>query len=410
MIFLIDDKKERQSKDYNWTSNKLKQFENVLKPIYSLKQIDEENLRDEIFKQGSIILLHESFFDNISNNHYLDSIEVRKKLDNYVLGKSGYVVYFSGSKSSRTNSEKIAHIPVSVLYQNLEVFIYKFSEGDINLDYILFGQNPKIEEDLTSKLIQANNDFDSTEIDSNSHNIIFETEGRQNIPVKISNTEKIKLFIGDEYDNQLTDSFFNHIIFSNLSETKYDNIFIPLCFGATLSDYNGLRLATLIRCTKTINQLSNIFIYGFVSADYFYDNEYFNILKTKNIELIEYRRQAFKETLEKEMAQLTIKELPREISKLNLEVPNNYEDNHSIANEFGIYQLAYNAEIKIDDITDFNKEKLNSTYFKWLIAKNGLYEDLPEKDSKENEIFRTEIQNIGLNIVGKIDLSKIPKR
>ena len=41
---------------------------------------------------------------------------------------------------------------------------------------------------------------------------------------------------------------------------------------------------------------------------------------------------------------------------------------------------------------------------------NGLYEDLPEKDYKENEIFRTESQNIGLNIVGKIDLSKIPKK
>lgn len=91
-------------------------------------------------------------------------------------------------------------------------------------------------------------------------------------------------------------------------------------------------------------------------------------------------------------------------------MPDNYEDNHSIANEFGIYQLAYNAGININEITDFDKEKLNSIYFKWLIAKNGLYEDLPEKDYKENEIFRTESQNIGLNIVGKIDLSKIPKK
>ena len=65
--------------------------------------------------------------------------------------------------------------------------------------------------------------------------------------------------------------------------------------------------------------------------------------------------------------------------------------------------------ININEITDFDKEKLNSIYFKWLIAKNGLYEDLPEKNYKENEIFRTEIQNRGLKIVGKIDLSKIPK-
>ena len=41
-----------------------------------------------------------------------------------------------------------------------------------------------------------------------------------------------------------------------LLEEKYDNIFLPLCFGPTLSDYNGLRLATHIRCTDTPNNVS----------------------------------------------------------------------------------------------------------------------------------------------------------
>ena len=410
MIFLIDDKKDRQSEDYDWTLKRLDCFKDHIKPIYSLKQINEENLRNDIFKEGSIVLLHESFFDNVVNRQDNDSIEIRRELDKYILSKNGYVVYFSGSKSSRTNSGRIAHIPVSILYQNLEVFIKKKSEGEINLDYILFGENPKIEEELITKLVQANNDFDANVITANSSNVIFETEGRQNVPVKVLNSNKKKLFIVDGYENQVSDSFLNFIISTNLSETKYDNIFIPLCFGPTLSDYNGLRLATLIRCTNTINQLSNIFIYGFVGVDYFYDNKYFNILKTKNIQLIDYKRQAFKEALEKEIELLTIEELPREISKLTLEVPDNYEDNHSIANEFGIYQLAYNAGININEITDFDKEKLNSIYFKWLIAKNGLYEDLPEKDFKENEIYRTEIQNIELKISGKIDLSKIPKK
>jgi hypothetical protein len=132
-------------------------------------------------------------------------------------------------------------------------------------------------------------------------------------------------------------------------------------------------------------------------------------VKTKNVFLVDYKYSAFQEIKSVE-SELSIEELSKEIQKLNLSVPDNYEDNHSIANEFGIYQLAYNAGINIDEITDFDKEKLNSIYFKWLIAKNGLYEELPEKDKEENKIFRTEVQNINLTVVGKIDLSKIPKR
>jgi len=125
MIFLIDDKKDRQSKDYDWTLRRLDCFKDHIKPIYSLKQINEENLRNDIFKEGSIVLLHESFFDNVVNRQDNDSLKIRSELDKYILSKNGYVVYFSGSKSSRTNSGRIAHIPVSILYQNLEVFIKK---------------------------------------------------------------------------------------------------------------------------------------------------------------------------------------------------------------------------------------------------------------------------------------------
>ena len=211
MIFLIDDKKDRQSEDYDWTLKRLDCFKDHIKPIYSLKQINEENLRNDIFKEGSIVLLHESFFDNVVNRQDNDSIEIRRELDKYILSKNGYVVYFSGSKSSRTNSGRIAHIPVSILYQNLEVFIKKKSEGEINLDYILFGENPKIEEELITKLVQANNDFDANVITANSSNVVFETEGRQNVPVKVLNSNKKKLFIVDGYENQVSDSFLNFI-------------------------------------------------------------------------------------------------------------------------------------------------------------------------------------------------------
>jgi hypothetical protein len=47
MIYLIDDKRDRQAKDYNWNFDKLSKYKNELKPIYSLQQIDNENLSFE---------------------------------------------------------------------------------------------------------------------------------------------------------------------------------------------------------------------------------------------------------------------------------------------------------------------------------------------------------------------------
>ena len=177
-----------------------------------------------------------------------------------------------------------------------------------------------------------------------------------------------------------------------------------------MSDFNGLRLATEIRCTNTKNQCTPIFIFGFVGLEYLLQNEYFNILKTKGVELFDYSKKAFRYAASRKTSSLRPQELPKEIKKLELQPPKNYLDNHSIANEFGIYQLAYNAGIDINEITDFVKDKLDSLYFKWLVAKNGLYEDLPEEVQQENKVFRNEIRLKGPTIVGKIDLTKVPKK
>ncbi len=408
MIYLIDDKKERQEKDYSWTSEKLQKHQGTLVPIYTLKQIEELGIGKEIFNEGNVILLHESFFDSTTNRHQKNSTEIRKNLNEHVSKQNSWVVYFSGSKSSRTNSGKIAHVPVSILYENLEIFLEKLQNGDINLDYILFGSNPEIEKELSNKLEISNDNFDDSLINTNTSNFVFQTEGKQNVPIKLENAVKEQLSTKEDYEIQSSDTFLNELISRFLSETKFDNIFIPLCFGSTLSDFNGLRLASMIRCTKSKNQLGNIFIYGFVGIEYFFDNEYFSILKTKNVELIDYKKASFKTALERESDPLTIEELPKEISKLRLEVPNHYEDNHSIANEFGIYQLAYNAGIDIKEISDFDSEKLNSSYFKWLIAKNGLFEELPTEIQENNNNYRVQLQ--GIKIIDKIDLSQFTKK
>lgn len=390
MIYLIDDKKDRQEKDYNWKSEKLQKHQGILVPIYTLQQIEELDIGKEIFNEGNVILLHESFFDNTTNRHQKNSTEIRKKLNEHVSRQNSWVVYFSGSKSSRTNSGKIAHVPVSILYENLEVFLEKLQNGDINLDYILFGNNPKIENELLSKLEISNDNFDDSLINTNTSNFVFQTEGKQNVPIKLENAIKKQLSTKEDYETQSSDTFLNELISRFLYETKFDNIFIPLCFGATLSDFNGLRLASMIRCTKSKNQLSNIFIYGFVGVEYIFDNEYFNILKTKNVELIDYKKANFEKAVKKDCELLLIGELAREISKLKLEVPDNYDDNHSIANEWSIYRWANTIGATDKDIEQIENKVENQLYFKYLQTIFPI-SNIPKIE--ENELKIKDLQN-----------------
>ena len=61
MIYLIDDKKLRQEKDYSWTSNRFQQFYAFIRPIHTLNELRDKN--KEVFQEGNVILYHESFVD-----------------------------------------------------------------------------------------------------------------------------------------------------------------------------------------------------------------------------------------------------------------------------------------------------------------------------------------------------------
>lgn len=400
MIYLIDDKKPRQEV-YGWNTDKINRHECILKPIYAYEDMKEDSFRRRMFEGDNIILFHESFF--MGQNR--DIIDLRRNMKTALENNINLIiVFFSGSISDRDIKNREVFMPVSSLYQNLDVFLEKYGSDDSRIEYLVYGKNPEIERELKRSFTVANNSLkDMNSIDNSESQVILKS---------ISNNTSIKPF--NETNEILipdssNDNIFHKLISEKLDEKKYQNIYIPLCFGSSFVDFNGLRLATALRCTKSKNQLCNIYIYSHIGVNNLIHNEYFDILKTKNVFLIDYKYSAFQKIKSVE-SELTIEELSKEMQKLNLSVPENHEDNHSIANEFGIYQLAYNAGINIDEITDFDKEKLNSTYFKWLIAKNGLYEELPDKEKEENQIFRTKVQNIGLTVVGKIDLSKIPRR
>lgn len=369
MIYLFDDKKPRQVSDYGWNEERLEKYSDILIPVYTYDEMKESQKRQAIFSTGNIILFHESFFDNTINSHVKDSVEIRTGLSKFAAEKNGWVVFFSGSKSSRTLDERVAHIPVSVLYKNLEDFIEKFNENKIDLRYLLYGgKNPEIEEELLIRLEKVNKQFDESPIITDQKNLLVLTGNRINIPVILKGAIEKTFTFEKKYDKEIADTYLNDKVIEWFSTDEVDNIFIPLCFGSSLSDYNGLQFACHIRCTNTINRLKPIFIYSFVDYSFLLENEYFNLLKTKNIFLIDYTRIAFKDALIKEYEPLKIQELSKEMWKLKLDAPKNYEDSHSIANEWAIYRWALSIEANDDQIEKVTQKINHQLYFKYLQA------------------------------------------
>ena len=155
MIYLIDDKKQRQEL-LGWNQSKFEKYNSILKTVYSYKQIKEEDLNtvDNIYSDDSIILFHESFFDHVDNTHKKDSIEIRNQLINWCLANNIPIIQFSGSNNIRSREGKSVSLPVKILYQNLDLFINSINSND-NLDkslnILLFGENFNIEEILQLK-------------------------------------------------------------------------------------------------------------------------------------------------------------------------------------------------------------------------------------------------------------------
>lgn len=398
MIYLIDDKISRQQKDYKWTNERFNKYTAFIEPIHTLN--DLRNKSKEIFREGNVILYHESFLDKTDIQK--EATERRNKLEIFAKDKSSFLVFFSGSTNTRDLIDNTANLPVSVLYNNLETFINHFRQGVINLEYLLFGENPKIEKDLSDRLKVALLKTNEEEIKEVQNNNLIIRPSKHPINKPLNNYSEKIIF------NTVSDDALSEMVNLWLNEVSYDNIFIPLCFGGTLSDYNGLKLACHIRCSPTINQTTPIYIYSFVGIEYLIYNEFFNILNTKNVKLIPFSKNSIYESSQNKLEKLMIDELPHELNKIKIEIPKNYFDNHAIANEWGIYQMARNGGLKIEEIEGFNSSKLTSLYFKWLIAKNELFKKLPADQTKKLREYTIKIS--GPNIIGKIDIDKIPKR
>lgn len=256
MIYIIDDNKQRQINS-GWSESKLNRYKEIVYPIYRLIDLRQE-IKSNIFRTNdNVLIFHESFYDNPLNNTEKDVNDIRSELNNYDYEKNNmFFVSFSGSNRERKLGKKnrTATVPVSVVYQNLELFITKSKEeNDYNLKYLVYGNNINVEPELLKLLESSKVKYikERYRLERNLDNIFF-FRSRYDVSPPFKNHSTI-------LNGEIEKGLHNKII-NDLSDRYYDNIFVPLCFGSSLSDFNGLSMAAQIRCTKTKNQLSRIYI------------------------------------------------------------------------------------------------------------------------------------------------------
>lgn len=196
------------------------------------------------------------------------------------------------------------------------------------------------------------------------------------------------------------DSFIDENIINDILLDKvYENIFIPISPFSGFTVCIGLRIAAHIKFSNISNNVSNIFLYGSENFNLILKNKLSDIMKFKEIELIDYSKEHILKKLDSPLI-CNQDRLKRQVHKVKIDVPSDYFDNHSIANEWGVFQLVRNADLNLEDISDFDNLKLNRLYFKWLQCKNNLYEPIPKNQMEEQKNFRTKLK--GLTIKGNI--------
>ena len=395
MIYLFDDKKTRQQ-SYGWSEKEFEQWSDYLTLITDYSDYLNLDLND-ILADNNIILYHESFSTCVPYNERLNYQSFHKSiLEGNNLGDIK-VAIFSGSITSRAINNNIAHLPVTNLYTNLKCFLIHLIESDFDFKYLLWGEEYLIEQNLVELIDEFVNENEGKDTDNDWSNVFFAKVQKYSIDAPSDDCVERTLWLGrvsdEDLDNYIHDWF---------SEIEFDALYIPLCFGRTLSDYNGLRFAIHIRCTNSLNRNKPIYIYSPVKEEYLLKSPYFDILKTRGVKLIGMSFADIKASSGK-IKSLTIHEVSQEMKKIHLPVPQNYEDSHSIANEWAIYRwaVATNSE---DSGIDLVKDTIKSNlYFKHLTTVS-LPGDI-EAINHQKLLFEDQLAIINKELIGNTEIN-----
>lgn len=397
MIYLFDDKESRQQ-SYGWTDERFGLWSDS---IIRIKDFADYRLLDEseIFREGNIILYHESFAtcipyeDRRAYQAFHETISDGSSLQDI------HIVIFSGSITSRAISDNTAHVPVTDMYANLECFLDHHQKGETNFKYLLWGEDYEVEQKLI-KLIEdyPNEGYEGYEgyIESDWSKVFFASAQKYGIDAPSGCIQK-KLWLSKVSDKDL-----DNYVKEWFTKSEYKALYIPLCFGKILSDYNGLRLAIHIRCTPSINQNKPIYIYSPVPTSFLVRSQYFDILKTRGVKLINMHPKKIIESLGS-INPLTENDIKHEMGKIQLPVPQNYEDSHSIANEWAIYRWANATDSEDSAIEKITNTIKSNLYFKHLTT---IYPPSEIKLIKEDRLkFRDQLSGISDGLLEQKDIN-----
>ncbi len=385
MIYLIDEKTNRQS-SFGWNTEKFEKYKELICPIHDYYVFSDNNFVNEILSTGNVVLMHESFFNGIDLDKKAMANDFQNKLDSFANDRKVFVAYYGGSKRSRKIDGNKAYLPVSVFYEHLEVYLENCQSGVKDINFLLWGKNPQIEKQLIDKIKEANERMQEDQLDYSSvdANVLILTTADSNrlvLPGLQSRNER--LFPDPKALDPISDELLHSRVIEWLSDKTYDAIILPMCFGPVLSDYNGLRLATHIRCTVTPNQCVPIYIYSVVDLSFIIGNDYFDIIKTDGVFLIGYDDTSFKKAIGVNRVIIGKESMIAEMKKVHLSIPKNYIDSHSIANEWAIYRWAKTIGVEDKDIEEVIKNVESNLYFKYL---NTIYPVLPQGQLADKEL------------------------
>lgn len=332
-------------------------YNSICKVYTKIKTSDLRNLKYEA-ENSALFCYHKSLRFFNSQERHLD-VESNKNYRENLIKTVKNKVSFSGGADN--NNIKLRELKKDEFYKNLKSFLDLYvSTKTIDLETLFFGSKSlsTVEKVQSSGSFFTKNNFVFTAKESEDANFSF---------------REITDF---------TNKKIHQILLRNLNDIEYENIYIPLNF-TDYFDCDGLRFATHIRCTKIKNQLKNIYVYGTSTFEQLIDNEFFDILKTKNVFYIDYNKRSLLDSENKQTENFKDEELSSELRKLNIKAP---EGNHTIANKWAIYRWSKILDISDEAITK-NFSGINySLYFKYLQTIYPIHET--EKIKKEEFIIQ----------------------
>ncbi len=382
MIYLVEDKTSRRN-DYGWTDQRLSSFSDVITVVDNATKLFE--LITYIFDSCDVVLYHESFTKNES---YDNERKIRAFIHSLEESQKIHIAYFSGSKTQRKNEGLICNLNYDPLYTNLNVFVKYYQQGTIDFDYLLFGENPEIENNLFQLIQKVNNENINIPTIESSYKILVYRTSENFIQFPILNSDK------RDCDYDCSDYGLIKLIEDN-SICHYDAIYIPLCMGDTLSDFLGLRLAMLYRLINTTNKYAHLFIYGVVNPLSFIKYECAEILKMPGVNYIPADGNSLKRTIQL-IHKINDEEYRIGLKRIHLNVPTYIGDNHSVANKWAKYCWSLALRHSDSDIEKNNEEIYSSLYFKYLEALYPPTEMFPLYD---DELIIKESSQIKPNIL-----------